>query len=70
MKERVLRLPVNEQWYGLIKDEKISNKLRDSGSDISEVAVSDFLSMVTSSIIPSQIESKGDYLFAANMKYS
>ena len=54
----------------LIKDEKISNKLRDSGSDISEVAISDFLSMATSSIIPSQIESKGDYLFAANMKYS
>lgn len=54
----------------LIKDEKISSTLRDNGSDISEVAVSDFLSIIASSIIPSQIESKGDYLFAANMKYS
>lgn len=54
----------------LIKDEKVSSTLRDNGSDIEEVAVSDFLSMVASSIIPSQIESKGDYLFAANMKYS
>lgn len=55
----------------LIKDEKITQKLTDIGVNIEEnVAISDFLSMFTPFIYPKQIESKGDYLFAANMKYS
>lgn len=54
----------------LIKDEKIKSKIVDNGINIEEVSISDFLTMATSQIFPSQIESKGDYLFAGNMKYS
>ena len=29
LKERILRLPVNEQWYGLIKDGKLDFDYRE-----------------------------------------
>lgn len=55
----------------LIKDEKLTGNLVDVGTNIEEdVAISELLSMFTPFIYPTQIESKGDYLFAANMKYS
>lgn len=54
----------------LIKDEKLSGSLIDTGQDIEELGISEFLSMFTPYIYPKQIESKGDYLFAANMEYS
>jgi len=54
----------------LVKDEKLTNNLVDIGTDIEEIGVSEFLSMFTPFIYPKHIESKGDYLFAANLNYS
>lgn len=57
----------------LIKDEPFIPKYKstDSGaSDINTISLDEFLSYVDSQIIPTQIESKGDYLFASNLKYA
>lgn len=54
----------------LIKDEKITSNLIDDGSNIEEdFPLSEFLAMFTPFIYPKHIESKGDYLFAANITY-
>lgn len=55
----------------LIKDQKlIGTSVVDTGvGDIQDIAVSEFLSMMDIPIIPKTIESKNDYLFAANLKY-
>lgn len=54
----------------IIKDELLSaQKTTDIGTDVEEVSVDDFLSLIDTKIFPKQIESKGDYLFAANLKY-
>ena len=42
----------------------------DKGYNIQSVAFEEFLSMILLDIKPKIIESKGDYLFAANVKYS
>ena len=55
----------------LVKDEKIISSFIDTGTDVVEnIGMSELLSMFTPFIYPKQIESKGDYLFAGNMKYS
>lgn len=56
----------------LIKDEPVNTgSAIDTGTnDIQTISVAEFLSMVDFQIIPKQIESKGDYLFAANLKYA
>ena len=55
----------------LVKDEKITSSFVDTGTNVIEdVGISELLSMFTPFIYPKQIESKGDYLFAGNMKYS
>ena len=54
----------------LVKDEKITSNIVDIGTDIMEMGMSEFLTMFTPFIYPKILESKGDYLFAANMKYS
>lgn len=55
----------------LVKDQKLFDSIIDNGVDIDEnIAISEFLQQFTPHIYPTQIESKGDYLFAANMKYS
>lgn len=57
----------------LIKDEPLNSgfvTVDNGSSDINEIAVSEFLAMMDSQIIPKQIESKGDYLFASNLKYA
>ena len=55
----------------LVKDEKITSSFTDTGTNVIEdIGVSELLAMFTPFVYPTQIESKGDYLFAANMKYS
>lgn len=55
----------------LVKDEKITSSFVDTGTNVIEdIGISELLSMFTPFICPKQIESKGDYLFAGNMKYS
>ena len=56
----------------LIKDQKYENNqtVIDSGAtDIQTIGVPEFLSYVKIGVIPKLIESKNDYLFAANVKY-
>ena len=56
----------------LIKDQKYENNqtVIDSGAtDIQTIGVPEFLSYVKMGVIPKLIESKNDYLFAANIKY-
>lgn len=57
----------------LIRDQKFNKTdvIKDLGTaDITPVATSDFLSYVEFGVIPKKIESKNDYLFAANVKYT
>lgn len=55
----------------LVKDQKLFDSIIDNGVDVEDdIAISEFLQQFTPHIYPTQIESKGDYLFAANMKYS
>lgn len=56
----------------LIKDEQVNTgSAIDTGTnDIQTISVAEFISMVDFQIIPKQIESKGDYMFAANLKYA
>ena len=55
----------------LVKDEKITSSFIDTGTNVVEnIGMPELLQMFTPFIYPKQIESKGDYLFAANMKYS
>lgn len=59
-----------EPTIHLIRDEKLSNgQYVDSGSNISSISVSEFISMYNLYIRPKIIESKSDYLFAANLNY-
>ena len=51
----------------VIYDGKIINQFIDSGSSVDQIAYEEFKNYVTFVIYPKIIESKGDYLFAANI---
>ena len=53
----------------LIYDEKWVNKFVDRGVNIEDKTLTELLSMIKLNIIPTVIESKNDYMFAANIKY-
>lgn len=55
----------------IIKDQKILSQqtFTDTGYNIEEISSSEFLAAIKVQIKPSEIESKGDYLFAGNLKY-
>jgi hypothetical protein len=45
-------------------------KYLDYGTNIEQLGVSEFLSYISMEIFPKIIESKGDTLFASNLKYT
>jgi hypothetical protein len=47
-----------------------SNIVYDSGQSIQNVSSAEFIATNKLAIYPKEIESKGDYLFAANVKYT
>ncbi len=53
----------------LIYDGDIVSSYTDRGSSIEQSSLADFLSMLETKIKPTVIESKGDYLFAADVAY-
>lgn len=44
--------------------------MTDTGDNLEQISLSDFLSLLQNDVIPKIIESKNDYLFAANIKYT
>lgn len=54
----------------LIYDAKKTSTVFDYGSDIQQVAIDEFLSYIDMPLIPKVIESKADYMFAGNIKYT
>lgn len=54
----------------LIYDEKWVSSYIDRGVDIESIALADLLSMIKFNVIPTVIESKNDYMFAANIRYT
>lgn len=54
----------------LIYDDKIISNFTDVGYDIEVITLEDLLSYVKMTFIPKVIESKNDYLFAANIEYN
>ena len=61
-----------EPTIHLIYDDSFSGtiSLTDTGINIEQFALVDFLSFIQMRIKPKLIESKGDYLYAANIKYA
>ena len=47
-----------------------SNTLQDSGQSLLNVATAEFIATNKLLFVPKEIESKGDYLFAGNIKYT
>ena len=58
-----------EPTINLVYDGPIINKYTDRGGSIEQLGVQEFVSLMQLQIVPKVIESKNDYLFAANLKY-
>jgi len=54
----------------IVYDGILRNEFIDHGNDIEDISYADFLSLIKFNIKPAVIESKQDYLFAANMSYT
>jgi hypothetical protein len=61
---------VQAPTVSLIYDAKKTSTVFDYGSDIQQVAIDEFLSYIDMPLIPKVIESKADYMFAGNIKYT
>lgn len=67
---RISYVVLNEEpTIDLVYDGEMVSTFIDYGSSISQMGASEFLSTTQLQIVPKVIESKNDYLFAANVKY-
>lgn len=58
-----------EPTVALVYDGDLIPEFIDRGGSVSQLGVEEFVSLLQLQIVPAVIESKNDYLFAANLKY-